>query len=244
MGFCISWPRAFSISCLLHLFLLAAAGCWVANIQVRLPVETYITVDLNPAPTEPVGTPDSAPAVLPDSLMTLPSVNRQQTAMAPRITDAPAAERFAPVIGAIPAISVDAATVIGAGTGYSGSRTVKGDGDSGTMAGAGSGTTADSAGETGAAVDTSIIIEAFLREIEKHKEYPYIARKQGQTGTVELMIELGSGGELQNLRVLRPSGFIRLDEAAVVLVRRICPFPHDAGRTIAMRIPITYEFGD
>ncbi|HWR06226.1 hypothetical protein [Sporomusa sp.] len=46
---------------------------------------------------------------------------------------------------------------------------------------------------------------------------------------------------LTGVQVVRFSGVAALDEAALTLVRRVCPFVHNAGRTIAMNIPIAYQ---
>lgn len=85
------------------------------------------------------------------------------------------------------------------------------------------------------------IINAFLVQIEKRKEYPYIARRRNQEGTVTVTVRLTAAGELAGEQVIRSSGVPALDEAALALVRKACPFPHSAGRSIAMNIPISYR---
>lgn len=85
------------------------------------------------------------------------------------------------------------------------------------------------------------IINDFLSQVEKRKEYPYIARRRGQEGTVTVAVRLNAAGELAGVKVIRSSGVAALDEAALALVRRVCPFSHNAGRTIGMNIPIAYQ---
>lgn len=94
-------------------------------------------------------------------------------------------------------------------------------------------------GEGGRNIDG--IIDAFLAQIEKRKEYPYMARRLGKEGTVAVAVRLTAGGELAGVQVLRSSGVPDLDEAALSLVRKVCPFPHNAGRAITMNIPIAYR---
>ncbi|MGL5514264.1 MAG: energy transducer TonB, partial [Sporomusa sp.] len=89
--------------------------------------------------------------------------------------------------------------------------------------------------------DIDGIINAFLARVEKSKEYPYMARKRGQVGTVTVAVRLTAAGDLAGAHVVRSSGVATLDEAALKLVQRVCPFAHNAGRVIAMNIPITYN---
>lgn len=84
----------------------------------------------------------------------------------------------------------------------------------------------------------------FIRSLEKNKEYPYMARRRMQTGTVALSITLDSSGGLQSVNIRRASGFSQLDEAAAALVRKICPFAHQAGRAVTMDISINYDLKD
>lgn len=84
----------------------------------------------------------------------------------------------------------------------------------------------------------------FIRSLKKNKEYPYIARRRMQTGTVVLSITLDSSGGLQIVSIRQTSGFSQLDEAASALVRKICPFAHKAGRAVTMDISINYDLKD
>lgn len=85
------------------------------------------------------------------------------------------------------------------------------------------------------------VIAAFLARLEQRKEYPYIARKRGQTGTVTIQVRIGPAGELREATIVAASGVARLDEAAIELVRRSCPFRHDTGEELRMTVPIVYD---
>ena len=85
------------------------------------------------------------------------------------------------------------------------------------------------------------VIAAFLARLEQRKEYPYIARKRGQTGTVTVHIRIAPDGALQEAVVAVSSGVARLDEAAIGLVRQSCPFRHETGADLRMTVPIVYD---
>ncbi len=74
--------------------------------------------------------------------------------------------------------------------------------------------------------------EAMLRyqdmirqRIEAHRRYPRWAKQQGFEGTVCLSFIVLESGQAKNIRIVRPSGFIILDNEAVSTVRRASPFP-------------------
>lgn len=50
--------------------------------------------------------------------------------------------------------------------------------------------------------------------------YPQLSRRLGETGDVSLQFMVTTAGRAENIRILRGSGFRRLDEAAVSAVRR------------------------
>lgn len=109
------------------------------------------------------------------------------------------------------------------------------------------GPAADSVAETVAitansapAVDLSASIDAFLRRLEERKEYPYMARKRGQEGTVTVRIRIAVDGMLAEANVENSSGIRSLDDAAVQLVRRSCPFHHGTGQELRLVVPIKY----
>lgn len=69
-------------------------------------------------------------------------------------------------------------------------------------------------------------IEIIRGNIERVKSYPVLARKRGIEGTVYISFSIGPEGELQELKILKGSGFRILDNATVDIVKRAAPFPH------------------
>lgn len=100
---------------------------------------------------------------------------------------------------------------------------------------------AEAAPASVARANAADVIAAFLARLEQRKEYPYIARKRGQTGTVTVQVRIGPTGELLEATVVGASGVARLDEAAIELVRRSCPFRHETGEELRMTVPIVYD---
>jgi protein TonB len=72
-------------------------------------------------------------------------------------------------------------------------------------------------------------LSGYLREIrrllEKHKDYPWMARRRNIQGVVTLVFTIGSGGQIMAARVAGSSGQDLLDEAAQNTIRRVGKFP-------------------
>lgn len=76
------------------------------------------------------------------------------------------------------------------------------------------------------------------------KHYPAQARLNHWEGKVVLRAVIRSDGHLVDLIVKQTSGYRVLDEAAMEVVRRICPIPlkYELGRSeIIVMIPIDYK---
>jgi protein TonB len=74
-------------------------------------------------------------------------------------------------------------------------------------------------------------------------EYPAASASVGEQGRVRLEIRIDSAGRVEAVRILRSSGFARLDEAATVGVRRWRFQPaRDAGVPVAWRLEHTIHF--
>lgn len=81
--------------------------------------------------------------------------------------------------------------------------------------------------------------------IERHKKYPFAARKFGIRGSVVVSFSLNACGELQCLTLTKSSGNALLDNAGMHAVRDVGAFPpppHHAmhGAAVSFRIPITF----
>lgn len=245
------WPKAFGISCIIHFMLILLLGLLIGNLPARQSPEEYIVVDLSLVSGSESGTggaaihseekaaglhatPGISSQASNQSLASEPmrnfSTDELQTTNLPQAGSDNAGKTMAATVGGNAAgISMGNGTAISAGPG-TGRKTGSGSG-SGISSGSGEGTAPN--------IDGAIL--AFLAEVEKHKEYPYIARKRGYEGVVTVFVELSAGGELRQVRVEKSSGFSLLDEAAAAVVRRVSPFRHGLGRPVAMKIPISYQ---
>ena len=77
---------------------------------------------------------------------------------------------------------------------------------------------------TNAAGDKSAIIELLHTKISKHKQYPYLARRQRREGVATVEFVLHPDGTVANPRLVHSSRTSSLDKAALDAVRRIEPF--------------------
>jgi len=87
----------------------------------------------------------------------------------------------------------------------------------------------------------SEIAKGLRDKIEAMKRYPYMARRKGIEGAVVVLIRLDKEGEIMGVHLKKSSGHSILDDSAVSLVKKACPFRHNAGKDIAIEIPITYS---
>lgn len=82
-----------------------------------------------------------------------------------------------------------------------------------------------------------------LREkIERHRQYPRVAKRLGYQGTTTVSFALSHAGDLTLLKVTEPSGHSILDEAALEAVQNVTPLkpPQTIGGT-AIEIPVAFE---
>jgi TonB family protein len=276
------WPKAFGISCIVHLAFFVLLGVLAGNLPARHLADEYIVIDLttvsltgggggggglaaNDIPSQlmnPANALDAAPAEAAERLkpqpvfqepdQSFPAVAETVTASARNLTlesrpSAAAAEIESGSESTLKAMEngmgsgsgLDGGSGIGSGAG-SGSGSGSGSGTgSGSGSGIGSGSGSGIGSGSGPGVDSAIL--AFLAEVEKHKEYPYIARRRGYEGVVTLIVELSATGELNQVRVVASSGFSPLDDAAAAIISRVTPFKHGLGQPVAMKIPINYR---
>jgi protein TonB len=82
--------------------------------------------------------------------------------------------------------------------------------------------------------------------LKKHQRYPRRARQRGQTGVAEISFQVGAGGEVSDLRIVRSSGHGSLDRAALAMVRRAVPLPVPPGKGAArrFRVPVAFRLVD
>lgn len=74
--------------------------------------------------------------------------------------------------------------------------------------------------------------------IERAKQYPHEARRQGMEGTTEVEFQVAKDGSVKEVMVARSSGFPILDQASKETIRRAAPLPVIPG---TIRIAISYR---
>lgn len=87
--------------------------------------------------------------------------------------------------------------------------------------------------------------ESLRAKIDAQKFYPTMSRRMGQRGTAIVAFTLLKDGHIINARVLKSSGFARLDEAAktaVTSVKEFDPIPDEIGlNSIDLEIPVRFS---
>lgn len=89
-------------------------------------------------------------------------------------------------------------------------------------------------------------IEAQLHtSLARHFDYPYVARLRGWEGSVLLAFIVQASGNLNDIRIIRSSGFAVLDDSAVDSLKKVQQLPEAVallqGRDIEMRLPVIYR---
>ena len=225
MTFSSYWYKAVGFSCAAHLIFILLLAVVMGHIDRPLPLpEQYLAVEFaeitNGSHADNV--PATAAVAQVTSPVDQPRTSTVRTAAATGIIHSPAARAATVAVTA----TAGAAGLGGEGPAVQGAAVAMGPAAAVKPAGGG---------------DLDSIINDFLSQIEQHKDYPYIARRRGQEGTVTVAVRLSAAGELAGAQVIGSSGITALDEAALTLVRKVCPFVHNAGRSIAMNIPIAYQ---
>jgi TonB family protein len=77
--------------------------------------------------------------------------------------------------------------------------------------------------------------------LEKAKNYPLLARKEGMEGMVQVSFTIDEKGLPQDIRILKSSGYRILDEEVKKMLKKASPFPGIMGEIV---IPITFKFTD
>jgi protein TonB len=208
--------------------------------RVVVPVEAVTLVPLTgpsggggqpgpvtrPAPSTPK---PAAPPVHP------PRKSRIKRKIRPKVKLAPPPEPTkAPVLPtpitastrAQPAPAVAATNRTGASGAAGG---VAGQGQGGAGGGGGTGSGRGMGSGQGRGTGSGSALSGYLREIrrllEKHKDYPWMARRRQLQGVVAVVFTIGSGGQIEAARISRSSGHALLDRAAQDTVRRVGRFP-------------------
>lgn len=80
-----------------------------------------------------------------------------------------------------------------------------------------------------------------LQRIERAKRYPPQARRWGMEGTAEVQFRIAGDGSIEDVTVVKSSGFALLDRASIETIKRAAPLPAVIG---TIRIPISYRLRD
>ncbi|MBI4190617.1 MAG: TonB family protein [Betaproteobacteria bacterium] len=90
--------------------------------------------------------------------------------------------------------------------------------------------------------------QALSRAIARQQRYPRIAQVKGWQGTVEIAMQIAPGTRLQQVTVLRSSGFDVLDQHALEMVRDAAPLPPAPeplrSSEFSVRMPIVFRLND
>jgi len=103
----------------------------------------------------------------------------------------------------------------------------------GSGVGAGTGPGAGLGG--GGGTDWRLLI---LERIHRAKRYPSLARQWGMEGTAEVEFRIAGDGSVEDVTLVKSSGFPLLDRASVETIKQAAPLPVIPG---TIRIPISYR---
>jgi protein TonB len=140
-----------------------------------------------------------------------------------------------------PVAAVAASPGSGRGTGAGSGR--------GAGPGSGLGTGAGPGSNPGSGSGSSVALRNYLakvrRLLEKHKSYPWIARRQHREGIVVLKFTIGKDGDIADYTIARSSGHEVLDGAAqdtLHQVGRFPPLPAALGRSrLTIEVPLSFR---
>jgi periplasmic protein TonB len=93
------------------------------------------------------------------------------------------------------------------------------------------------------------VLQDYLREVrkllEKHKDYPWMARQRNIQGVVVIVFTISASGQIDTYRVSRSSGQDLLDSASRETIRRVGkfpPFPAELNRQkLTIEIPLAFR---
>lgn len=259
-----SWGTAVLASAVFHgLLLCSALWCSLELPRPRrvVPVEAIVLTTgsghagggVGRASAEkPQVTPQPPPPV-PQTVKEKPKPKQMRTALRPPEIPPPLALALSRPTAPVPA-PPGSVTVPPTGSG-SGQGTGVGSGQgSGRGSGPGSGTGTGSGPGTdpGAGSGSGVAMKSYLAEVrrllEKHKNYPWIARQQHREGVVILKFTIGEDGAIADDTIARSSGHEVLDEAAqetLHKVGRFPPLPAALGRShLTIQVPLTFRLSE
>jgi TonB family protein len=87
-------------------------------------------------------------------------------------------------------------------------------------------------------------LNLLMREMDKHRVYPALARPLGLSGIAHFAISIDRGGRLLNVKLEKSSGSALLDQAGERMIRETAPFPappsdYPDGFVLAVQVPFS-----
>jgi protein TonB len=92
--------------------------------------------------------------------------------------------------------------------------------------------------------DYKWLAESLHRRIIELRHYPSTARLNGWEGKVVLKVSIRQDGQLKDVEVIKSSGHVSLDQAAMESVRRACPLhmKHELNAPmVVLHLPVSYS---
>ena len=231
--------------------------------RVVVPVETVTLVPFKPGPkgggggrpgplTRPEPAPPKpAPAPAPPKPRVKPKEQPKLKPVPPEPepTKAPVIPTPAPPAATTKASPAPASAVSSQARTSPGSGGGSGTGQGGQGGGRGTGSGGGMGPGRGPGSGGGSALQGYLKEVrrllEKHKDYPQMARRRQLQGIVVLVFTISSGGHIESYRVGRASGHDLLDEAAKETIRRVGhfpPFPANLNRQkLTIEIPLAFR---
>lgn len=227
--------------------------------RVVVPIEAVTLVPFKTGPKgggggrpAPVSKPEAVaekPALPPKAK---PKVKHQRhkakLAPQPEPTPAPVVPTSAPA----PAIGKAKTTGTAVASSRIGATGVSGSGQGGQGGGRGTGSGGGVGPGQGHGSGSGSVLQGYLREVrrllEKHKTYPWMARRQHREGVVVLKFTIGRDGEIAHRQIARSSGHEVLDDAAqetLLKVGRFPPLPPALGRShLNIQVPLAFRLNE
>jgi protein TonB len=230
--------------------------------RVVVPVETVTLVPYKPGPkggggrpgpiTRPEPAPPKpAPAPTPPKPRAKPEPRPQPKRVPPlpEPTKTPVIPMPTPRASVTKAPPAPASTVTSQARSSQGSAGVSGTGQGGQGGGQGTGSGGGTGSGQGRGSGSGSALQGYLREVrrllEKHKDYPWMARRRNIQGVVVMVFTITSGGQIESYRISRSSGQDLLDEASRETIRRVGkfpPFPNELNRqNLTIEIPLAFR---
>ena len=222
-----NWHKSLKISCVVHFLAIIVISVVSSNLVTsNMKLEECVSVDLNVPEVQKVAVTESKSGSSGETVSSLPMKQQEQKSEATKSMDA------TQISSSNHKIAVNHHNGAGLISTSSVEETTDGS-DQIVSENVGSG--------SDSTIEIHAVINSFVMQVEQNKEYPYMALKRGQTGTVTVFVRIAENGDLSAVKVVNSSGIKSLDDSAVKAVKKSCPFIHHVRQTLEMEIPIHYE---